>query len=231
MPLTDKIAVITGATGRLGPVVARVFASQGVRLALSGTSPDELAATVSNLGFPSSRIFTAARDLMDEASAMALADGVIERYGRADIILHLVGGYQPGGVVGLPTEAWEYMMNINLRTYLNVLRAFLPYLTANGWGRVIALSSVLADKPTAQSAAYSAAKAGVEALTLSVAQEVKDKGVTANIVVVKTIDTVEERVEGRAGSASPEEIADLFLYLCSDEAAPINGARIPVYGR
>ncbi len=234
MPLTDKIAVITGATGQLGPVVARVFAAHGVRIAVTATSADELSAMVQKLGLPNSRIFSTPRDLMDEASAVALADAVIERYGRADILVHLVNGYQAGALYDLATEAWDYMINLNLRTALNVIRAFLPYMDANNWGRIITLSSPLADKPNAQSAAFSSAKAGLEALTMAVAQEVREKGITANVVVVKTIDTPEARAAmgGRSpGSASPEEIANLMLYLCSDEAGAVNGARIPLYGR
>ncbi len=235
MALTNKVAVITGATGPLGPVVARALANAGAKLTLVATNADELAGLASDLGFPESRVFTAVRDLMDEASAVALADAVIEHYGRADILIHLVGGYQVGALSGLELETWEYMINLNLRAAMNVLRAFLPYLTANGWGRIVTLSSVLAERPTAHSAAYSAAKAGLEALTLAAAQEVKDKGATANVIVIRTLDTAEERakmVEGKtAGWVKPEEVAAVILFLCSDEAGAINGGRIPAYGR
>jgi NAD(P)-dependent dehydrogenase (short-subunit alcohol dehydrogenase family) len=115
------------------------------------------------------------------------------------------------------------------------MRAFLPYLTANGWGRLITFSSAVAERPTATSAAYSAAKAALEALTLSVGQDIKETGATANVVVVKTIDTPEEREKNpngkTAGWVRPEEVASLLIFLCSDEAGAINGARIPVYGR
>lgn len=235
MSLTNKVVVITGATGQLGPIVARAFAAGGARLALVATSEDELTALANNIGFPKTRVFTSARDLMDEASATALADAVTQHYGRADILVHLIGGYQSSALWGLETETWEYMMNLNLRTAMNALRAFLPHLTVNGWGRIITFSSVVAERPTAHSAAYSAAKAALEALTLAVAQEVKGKGVTANVVVVKTLDTPEERAKAPAakvtGWVTPEEVATLLLYLCSEEAGAINGARLPVYGR
>lgn len=235
MPLTDKVAVITGATGPLGPSVARRLAVAGAKLALVATSADELAGVATELGFPDSRVFTTARDLMDEASATALADAVIEHYGRADILVHLVGGYQSASLASLDLETWEYMMNLNLRAAMNMLRVFLPYLTANGWGRIVTLSSVLAKRPTAHSAAYSAAKAALEALTLAAAQEVKDKGATANVIVIKTLDTPEERARAgeakTAGWVKPEEVAATVLFLCSDEAGAINGALIPMYGR
>ncbi len=233
MPLTDKIAVITGATGQLGPVVARVFAAHGLRVALCATNQDELAGTVNKLGLPNSRIMSVPLDLMNEAAAVSLADAVIARYGRADILVHLVSGYQESAIYGLATEAWDYLLNLNLRTTLNVFRAFLPFMASHNWGRIITTSTPLAEKPNAQSAAYSASKAAMEALTLAMAQEGKDKGITANIIVVKTIDIPEARQGGTRppGSASPEEIANLMVYLCSDEAAAVNGARIPMYGR
>lgn len=235
MPLTNKVAIITGATGSLGRPVAQAFANAGARLALVGTSEDELAGLANELQFPERRVFTTSRDLMGEASAISLADAVIEHYGRADILVHLVGGYQGGALSGLDLETWEYMINLNLRAAMNLLRVFLPYLTANGWGRIVTLSSILADRPTVQSAAYSAAKAGLEALTLAAAQEVKDKGATANVVVIRTLDTPDERArigEGKTvGWVKPEEVAALLLFLCSDEAGAINGARIPMYGR
>ncbi len=233
MPLTDKIAVITGATGQLGPVVARVFASHGIRVALCATSQDELNGVMAKLGLPKSRIMSVSLDLMNEASAVSLADAVIGQYGRADILVHLTSGYQESPIYGLATEAWDYMMNLNLRTTLNVIRAFLPFMAANSWGRIITTSTPLVEKPTAQSAAYSASKAGMEALMYATAQEGRDKGITANVIVVKTIDVPEARTSGGRppGAASPEEIANLMVYLCSDEAAAVNGARIPIYGR
>jgi NAD(P)-dependent dehydrogenase (short-subunit alcohol dehydrogenase family) len=235
MPLTNRIAVITGATGQLGPAISRVLATNGAKLALCAPNGDELTALALNLGFPDSRVLTSPRDLMDEASAQALADEVIAYYGHVDILIHLVGGYQSSPLLSLPTETWEYMLNLNLRTAMNAMRALLPYLTANGWGRIITLSSALADRPSANSAAYSAAKAGLEALTLAVGQEVRDKGVTANVLLVKTIETSQDRAAAPAGrptaGVTPEEVASLVLYLCSDDAGSISGTRIPLFGR
>ena len=235
MPLTNRIAVITGATGQLGPAIARVLATNGAKLALCAPNADDLTSLALNLGFPESRVLTSPRDLMDEASALALADEVIAYYGHVDILIHLVGGYQSSPLLSLPTETWEYMLNLNLRTAMNVMRALLPYLTANGWGRIITLSSALADRPSANSAAYSAAKAGLEALTLAVAQEGKDKGLTANVLLVKTIESAQDRAAAPAGKptagVTPEEVAALALFLCSDDSGSISGTRIPLYGR
>lgn len=233
MSLTDKVAMITGATGQLGPAVARGFGIAGAKLALVSTSTDELVALSKGLDFPSSRVFTVTRDLMEEASAQVAVDAVIERYGRVDILLHLVGGYQGGALRGLPNEVWEYMMNLNLRTAMNTMRACVPTLVGNGWGRIITISSGVTEKPPANSAAYVAAKAALEALTLSVAQDVKEHGVTANVLLIRALDTPEERAKQpnkTTGWVKPEEVAAAMLYLCSDEGGAVNAARIPVYG-
>ncbi|HMA37479.1 MAG TPA: SDR family oxidoreductase [Chloroflexia bacterium] len=120
-------------------------------------------------------------------------------------------------------------------TTLHVLQAFGPALVSNGWGRVIAVSSPFAARPQANGAAYAVGKAAQEALLGSLAEEVADTGVTANLLLVRTIDAQHERAQARtaknAAWTSPEEVAAAILYLCSAEAGAINGARLPLYGR
>jgi NAD(P)-dependent dehydrogenase (short-subunit alcohol dehydrogenase family) len=109
-------------------------------------------------------------------------------------------------------------------TTIHLLRAFSPKLVANGWGRVLAVSSHFANHPPAKRAAYGMAKAAQEALLLSLANEFKGSNLTANIIQVFAID-----VEGSGKGTPPEEIAAAMLYLCSDAARKLNGARIPLY--
>src|SRR5207249_10689312 len=96
-----------------------------------------------------------------------------------------------------------------------------PFLTANGWGRIVTISSVVAERPTGRSVAYSASKAGLEALPIAVALEVTERGVTANVLVIRALETPETRAtEGEAKkppSTRPEEVAALLLFLCSDD--------------
>jgi NAD(P)-dependent dehydrogenase (short-subunit alcohol dehydrogenase family) len=105
---------------------------------------------------------------------------------------------------------------------------------ANGWGRIIAVSSPLASRPAAKMSPYIIAKAAQEALLLTLAQEIKGSGVTANLLQVRTIDVKGEKVskptpENAAWSTLPEIMAAV-MYLCSEEAGSVNGARIPLYG-
>ena len=110
----------------------------------------------------------------------------------------------------------------------------MPLMVADGWGRFLVISSPRALDPRGNSAAYAVGKAGEEVLTLSLAQELKDTGVTANIILVRTIDVEHKRdrqpTPENASWTTPEEIAAAVMYLCSDEARMVNGARIPLYG-
>lgn len=236
MPVTDKVVVITGATGHLGPVVARAFAAEGARLALLARNQAALAQLVADLALPAERCLPVPVDLTDPAEAGSAASAVAGHYGRADVLLTLAGGFLPGAPVAeLSLTDLQMMLDVNMVTAFNAARAFMPQLTANGWGRFIAVSSVYGQQPAARTAAYAVAKAALEALVLTVAQEGKAKGVTANVLVVRTIDTPDARQAApKANTASwtsPEELAQTMLFLCSEAGGAINGARIPLYGR
>lgn len=233
MPLTDKVAVIIGATGQLGPATATAFAQHGAKLALVGTHKGSLEQLRMALGFRDTRVTTHVADALDEGSMLNLAAEVQARYGRVDILLHLVGKYLGGELQNTPDEIWDEMLNANLRTAVNAIRTFLPALTANGWGRILTISSGITQAPPGTAVAYVTAKAALETMTLAVAHEVKDKGVTANVVLIRALDPPTERAiqpNTKTGRVKPEDVAMTLLFLCSDEAGAIAGARIPVFG-
>src|SRR3546814_10800333 len=113
--------------------------------------------------------------------------------------------------------------------------AGLPHMMGGGWGRIVTIGSRMAVDPGAKCGAYSVSKAGLVALTRTIAAETVDKGVTANVVLPSTIDTPANRAAMPSADpgrwVSPEAVADLVLWLASDGAAAVNGAVIPVYGR
>ncbi len=235
MNIENRVAVITGATGGLGRVVARALAEQGMQLALFSSNMEHLQRLTDELRAPAERVLIRALNLRDAAAASEAANAVIKAFGRVDILLHLVGGWTGGqAVVETPAEDFSEMLQQHLWTTLYLSQTLVPHLVANGWGRIIAISSPYASKPPANSAPYSVGKAAQEALLLTLAEEVKSSGVTANILVVRTIDVQHERDRARtaknASWTTPEEIAAAILYLCSDAAQVVNGARIPLYG-
>lgn len=235
MSLKDRVIVITGATGGLGRVAARAFAEQGARLALLSTSALKLEQLAASLSLPEDRVAFWPFDLRESRSAEAAAANVQLRYGRVDALIHLVGGWV-GGVTlsGADPADLESMLEQHVWTTFHLARAFVPPLIANGWGRIIVVSSPSAQKPRARGGIYAAAKAAEENLILTLAQELKDTGVTANILQVSTIDVQHERDQTGAADkrnwSTPEEISAAMLYLCSGEAQIVSGARIPLFG-
>jgi 2-hydroxycyclohexanecarboxyl-CoA dehydrogenase len=126
------------------------------------------------------------------------------------------------------------MLDQHVWTTYHLAQAFIPPLLANNWGRIIVVSTPLASNPPANMAPYVVGKAAEEALVLTVAKEVARTGVTANVLQVRSIDAKHERdrepTPKNANWTTPEEITSAILYLCSNDAHVINGARIPLYG-
>jgi NAD(P)-dependent dehydrogenase (short-subunit alcohol dehydrogenase family) len=230
-----RVAVITGATGSLGSVVARSLGEQGLRLALFSTNEERLQGLTADLKLPEERVLTGAYDFTATEAARSAADAVQARFGRIDMLIHLVGGWTGGKPLPeVPTGDMSDMLNQHLWTTFHLSQAFVPPLVANGWGRIIVVSSPFASNPTTNMGPYAAGKAAQEALIMTIAKEVAGTGVTANILHVRTIDAKHERdlqpSSKNRNWTTPEEINAAILYLCSDEAHVVNGARIPLYG-
>ena len=230
-----KIVAISGAAGGLGPIVARAFFDAGASLAVAGRSEEKLVSLLDGIGIPPDRRLATGVDLGDAAAARAWAEAVQRKFGRVDAVLHLVGGYKGGSsLADVSLSDWKELELMLVGTTLCVVRAFAGILKAGG-GRFIGVTSPKAQSPTAKSALYAMAKAASDALVLALADELRGSGSTANLVVVDSIDLPETR--GREprkayGKSTPaEEIAATMLFLCSEAAATINGARVPLTGR
>ena len=235
MNFQDRVAVVTGATGGSGRVVARRLAQAGASLALFSSSEAKLGQLAAEIETSQGRWLTRALDFTDPGAARIAAEATMEKFGRVDMLLHFIGGWVGGKtVIEFGVNQFEEMLQQHLWTTLYLSQAFVPLLSANGWGRIVVISSPSAAKPAPRSAPYAVAKAAQETLILALAQELKHTGVTANILRVKTIDVEHVReAEPTPTNASwtiPEEIAEAVVYLCSDEAKVVNGARIPLYG-
>ncbi|MDL1896160.1 SDR family NAD(P)-dependent oxidoreductase [Anaerolineae bacterium CFX7] len=235
MDLQNRVTVITGATGGLGRVAAQTFAKRGARLALAATNEERLQALARELALPDERLLLYAANLQDETPMREFARAVSEKFGRAEILLQFIGGWTGGKTIA-EFEARELTAMLAQHVWATwyLLQAFVPQLVANQWGRVLIVSSPSAQQPRAKSAPYAAAKAAQENLILTLAQELKGLGVTANILQVQTIDAQHERdaapAPKNANWTTPEEIVAALLYLCSDAAHIVNGARLPLFG-
>jgi NAD(P)-dependent dehydrogenase (short-subunit alcohol dehydrogenase family) len=224
-----RVAVITGATGALGKAVTKAFRDAGIRVA--GAATQWPAGTEDSDGFAP---LTA--NLMIAAEANALIERALSRFGRLDMAIHLAGGFAGGHPIEeTPDEEWDHMWNLNLRTAVNVLRAVIPVMRNAGWGRIVAVGSRAGAESPAGLSAYVASKAALHAVVRVAAEELRLAGITANAVLPSVIDTPVNRKSLMDVEASrlvkPESIASQLLWLCSDAAADVNGALIPMYGR
>lgn len=235
MKLENRVVVISGATGGLGKVVAKVLAEQGAKLVLLGRNEEKLANLTTELELLDDEALTLTVDLSDPEAADIAAEATIQKFGKIEILLQLVGGWNGGQpVTDLDPKDVAAMLEQHAWTTFHLAQAFVPHLVKNEWGRFVAVSSPSATAPQANGAPYAMGKAAQEALMLTLAQELRGTGVTANLVLVKTIDIAHQRDKKPSAKntawTKPEEIAEAIIYLVSDEAQIVNGARLPLFG-
>ena len=233
--LHNRVVLISGATGALGSAVARSFAQTQARLALTGRSAQKLQQLVAEISVPAERVFTAPADVTQSDGVKDLVEGVVAHFGQVDVLLNVAGGWSGGKPVGETTvEEWDRMLALNLRSAFLLSRAVVPLMLEAGWGRIVHVSSKTAVAPRAKRAAYAVSKMGLITLTEVIAAEVKGAGVTANVILPSVIDTAANRAAMPKADprkwVPPERIAATMRFLCTDAAASINGARIPIYG-
>lgn len=231
MGLDDRVIAIAGVAGGLGPVAAERLAAAGATLAAvdrDWTLVDEVRA---GLSLPPERWDGREVDLLDEGAVREWCGAVVERFGRVDCLIHLVGGWRGGEPLHeAPLEDWDLLHDRLIRTVQHTTRAFHDALVASDHGRFVLVSAKQAQEPSNGNAAYAAAKAAAEAWTLALADGFREGAATANIVVVDAILTPRMREEGAgrdfSGFTPAEHIAGAIEFLCSDLAAEMNGQRL-----
>ena len=230
-----RVALVTGATGALGEAVTRTFLDRDCSVAATYRSaPDADRLHHIAAGRPLLPLHVDATNVPD---MLAAVQQTIHEFERLDYLIALVGTWSGGAPVWETTaEQWDHTLAVNLRSAYAACHAALPEMVKAAYGRVILVSSRAAVQPSPGAAAYAAAKAGVISLTVSLAQEARDHGdITVNCILPSVIDTPANRESmPRADTTrwvQPQQLASIITWLTSDEAAPINGAAIPVYGR
>lgn len=220
-----KVIIITGATGALGRKTAHAFAARGDSLVLLDNDQTKLDALVRDLSLSAERLYASVVDLRDEQAVRATAEAVSAQFGRVHALIHLVGGWMGGkSLAEVSADDLTSMLGQHVWTTFHLFRSFSPLLAQSKWGRVITVSPSTVSNPPPKRGVYTAAKAAQENLMLTLAAELKESGVTANIIQVYAIDT-----DNSGKGTTPDEIVAAILYLFSDEASKITGARIPLY--
>jgi NAD(P)-dependent dehydrogenase (short-subunit alcohol dehydrogenase family) len=227
--MTGKTALVTGANGGLGTHVTKALLDAG--FAVVGLAPK---IQQSDFDHPNFTALPASLDSL--AAAKKAADTVIGRFGKIDVLAHLVGGFAGGQTIADTDDAtFQRMFDMNLNSAFHILRAVLPHMRKAGAGRIIAVGSRAAENPGPTVGAYSASKAALVSLIRTVALENKDAGITANVILPGTMDTPANRKAMPGADTStwvqPASVASLIVWLSGDAGKDVTGAAIPVYGR
>lgn len=230
----DQVAVVTGAAGNLGRALCAALLEQGAKLAMLDISPERLAQVGQTLPGGEREVFPV--DLLAPGEAERVIAAVKARYGRIDILANVAGGFAMGPPLHETDDAtWDRMLDLNLRSVFHCCRAAVPIMLAQGAGAIVNVSARAALSAKGHMGPYCASKAGVIALTESLAQEHKEQGIRVNCILPGTVDTPENRAampdQDHARWVPPAALADVMLFLASDAARCVTGAAVPVYGR
>ncbi|MGE5669586.1 MAG: SDR family NAD(P)-dependent oxidoreductase [Betaproteobacteria bacterium] len=230
MDFRDRTVVVTGAAGQLGRAVTSAFDAAGANLVLVERHRGPL---VDAFGAETPRRQLVAADLLDRDDvdrAIATAAG---RFGRIDALCNIVGGFRMGEAVHeLSDETLDFVFDINVRSLVHAAHAVVPHMLDGRGGRIVNVAAFAANRGAARMGAYSAAKSAVIRLTEAMEAELHDRGVHVNCVLPTIIDTPDNRKAMPDADTSawvaPQDLANVILFLASEDARAIRGAAIPV---
>jgi NAD(P)-dependent dehydrogenase (short-subunit alcohol dehydrogenase family) len=246
MRLQDKVAVITGAASGMGLAMATRFAQEGAKIVAGDWNEERLAEAVASIESGGGTITAAPGDIADQATAEALVDLAIDTYGRIDILCNNAGvmDYMQG-VGELSDDIWRRVLGINLDGPMFTSRRAVPRMIAQGGGSIINTASTAGISGGAAGAAYTVSKHALVGLTRNTAWMYAQQGIRCNAIcpggtrtnIGETMpqDRLDPTGAARAGAFAqlipailePSDIANLALFLASDESRHINGAIIP----
>jgi 3-oxoacyl-[acyl-carrier protein] reductase len=240
--LVDKVAIITGAGRGIGQVTALKFASEGARVVVCDVSPEWIEDTVEQVGKMGGVAMGHTADVRSLPALRTMVDAVVARWGRVDCLVNNAGIVMDAQLKNMTDEQFDNVIDINLKGVYNCTRAVVDTMLKQQSGVILNASSIVGIYGNFGQTNYAASKFGVIGMMKTWARELGRKGIRANAVCPGFVETaiiksvpqrviraLEERVPlGRL--ARPEEIANVFAFLASDEASYINGAVIEVSG-
>jgi 3-hydroxybutyrate dehydrogenase len=254
--LTGKVALITGSTSGIGKGIAEAFARAGCNIVLNGFGdPDDIERIRADMAdrYGVTVVYCGA-DVAVAAEIRNMVSDAIRDLGNVDILVNNAGVQFTSRIEDFPDDEWDRIVAINLSAAFHSIKAALPSMKAQGWGRIINIASAHGLVASADKAAYVAAKHGLVGLTKVVAIETANHGITANAICPGWVSTplVEKQVEARAAAAgvsleqacsillaekqpmlsfsTPEQIGELAVFLASDAARTITGTTISMDG-
>jgi len=235
--LKNKTALITGATGGIGEIIAKVFCENGAKVAISGTREEKLNEVAGNIN-----AIPIVCNLADIESVKQLAKTAIEKLGSLDILICNAGINADNLAMRMKDDEWQRVIDINLTANFKLIQSVLRGMMKKRHGRIILISSVVGFTGNPGQSNYTASKAGMVGMAKSLAMEVATRGITVNCIAPGFIRTsmtdalTEEqqntiKVKIPSGEfGTPEDVASGALYLASDEAKYITGQTLHING-
>ena len=244
LDLTGKVAVVIGGTSGIGRAIAHGLAEAGADVVASSRRMEEVGKTAAEIESKGRRTLRVASDVTDVKSLEALRDQVLRQLGKVDILVNSAGRTQRAPTLEMDEADWNAILETNLTGTLRSCKVLAPPMIKQGWGRIINIASIATHLALFEVAAYSASKAGVGALTKSLALEWGPKGVNVNAIAPGVFPTAlnEKLLNGtprgqefltriplkRFGKV--EELAGAAVFLASEAASYVNGEILAVDG-
>ena len=239
MRFKNKVVMVTGGAAGIGRVTAEGFTKEGANVAICDVNPQAGEIAVKALGPDAS--FEQV-DVSDSTSVLNWVERVSDKYGQIDVLVNNAGITRDGLIMRMKEDDWDAVINVNLKSAFNCIKAVSKIMMKQRFGRIINLASVVGVIGNPGQANYVASKAGMIGLTKTVAKELASRGITVNAVAPGFIETdmtasLSDNVKeamlsqiplGRAGT--PTDVAEVILFLASDSAAYITGQVIHVSG-
>jgi len=237
--LSDKNALVTGASGGIGGAIARTLHASGAKVGLSGTRQDALQALAGELG---DGAYAVPADLSAADGAETLLKDAEAALGGVEILINNAGLTRDQLAMRMKDEDWQQVLDVNLTAAFKLSKACLRAMMKKRWGRIIAITSIVGVTGNPGQANYAASKAGLIGMSKSLAQEVASRGITVNCIAPGFIATPmtdalsaeqKEAIMGRIPAGrlgQSDDIASACLYLASEEASYVTGQTLHVNG-
>ena len=237
--LKDKLALVTGATGGIGQSIVKILANQGAKVIMVGRNEEKLQNLKQELG---DNVYPLICDFNDDLQINSLIEGAEKEFGNIDILVCNAGITKDNLALRLKDEDWDMVIKMNLTSTFKLNRAAIKSMMKRRYGRIINISSIIGLGGNAGQSNYAASKAGIIAMSKSIAKEVAARGITINCVAPGYIDTPMTEVLSDDIKSSiiahipakrigmPEDVASAVLFLASNESSYITGHTLSVNG-